>query len=68
MVTNLLCDYPTNGVDLKGVHSDAGVVDLQLAVATVYYEHDPVHWRRKRFLNTRDVLLFKTHCKLFEMV
>ena len=32
-----------DGVDLEGVHADAGVVDLEFAVAGVHDVHDTVH-------------------------
>ena len=52
-----VCVNLADGVDLKGVHTDARVVHLQLAVASVYHKHYTVHCRsRERVERTQPVL------------
>lgn len=34
----------TDGEDLESVHTDFRIEDLKLTVASIYHEHDSIHW------------------------
>ncbi len=56
--------YLTNRIDLQSIHSNPGIIDLQLTIACIYHKHDPIHCKTNIQTHTNKLSLLNNNLLL----